>query len=315
MAPTILVAGATGNTGRNTVETLSKLISSSDAFRGHRILALTRSASGAAAQRLAQLPGVEVLEKNWADVTADWLRENNVVRAFIAPHNQTNAFSEESTFLLAALHAGVEYVVRISTVAANVRPDCPAYYARAHWAIETLLGSPEFERMKWTSLQPNNFSTFYLSFAADFIKHFRETGKQQPLRLAAAEDAPVGAVHSDDVGALAAHLLVEKDVSKVKTRLVVNGPEDITGKQIVEMVEHYIGTKVEDVRYKDMSFVEQWFGNTTESKNVVFSVKNAMNVCWEGLASASTTSKEVLELAPPKTTAAEVLKLMVDGGN
>lgn len=143
MAPTILVAGATGNTGRSVVRTLSKLLKTT-IFSGHRILALTRSSRGTIAQELAGLPNVEVVEQNWVEITADWLRHNNVMRAFIASHVHPNQFAEESTFHLAALTAGVQYVVRISTTAANVRPDCPAYYPRTHWVIEALLSSPAF---------------------------------------------------------------------------------------------------------------------------------------------------------------------------
>jgi uncharacterized protein YbjT (DUF2867 family) len=154
---------------------------------------------------------VEVLEQNWVEITADWLRAHQVVRAFIASHNEPTHFSEESSFQLAALQAGVKYVVRISTTAANVRPDCPAAYSRAHWAIEALLSTPEFEALQWTSLQPNGFPSVYLTPAAALIKQYRETGKQGPLRLMAAADAPVGLVHPDDVGAFAARLLFLED--------------------------------------------------------------------------------------------------------
>ncbi|RMI89611.1 hypothetical protein CDV36_016653 [Fusarium kuroshium] len=122
MAPTILVVGATGNTGRGVVETLSELLKTTP-FSSHKILALTRSSSGAAAQLLARLPNVELVEQNWVEITLAWLRQHNVERAFIASHNQPNQFAEESTFHLATLQAGVQYVVRISTTAANIRPE------------------------------------------------------------------------------------------------------------------------------------------------------------------------------------------------
>ncbi|KAL4909349.1 hypothetical protein BDW74DRAFT_174550 [Aspergillus multicolor] len=118
--PTFLIVGATGN---------------------------TRQAVTPAAQNLAKIPGAEVIQYNWTDITADWLREWHVVRAFITPHNGPNQFAEESAFHVAALNARVEYVVRISTTAPNVRPDSEAYYSRQHWAIETLLGSPEFSAL------------------------------------------------------------------------------------------------------------------------------------------------------------------------
>ncbi|KAF5584215.1 uncharacterized protein FSUBG_12849 [Fusarium subglutinans] len=312
MSPTFLVAGATGNTGRAVVTTLSEFLKDNKTFSGYKILALTRSSSGAAAQQLARLPNVEVIEQNWVEITAEWLRERHVVRAFIASHNEPNHFAEESTFHLAALHAGVQYVVRISTTAANVRPDCPAYYPRTHWAIETLLSSPEFEKLKWTSLQPNVFTQFWLGPAVGLIKTFRETGKQEPLRLMASEDAAVGPIDSNEVGVFAARLLATEDInSHNKAKYVLNGPEDITGREIVDLVEEYIGTKVEHVLFKDMSFIDHMAAQTQQSKNVILSIKHAAETAWQGKCGVDTTSKEFLEIAAPKNTPAEIVKILV----
>ncbi|KAJ5955965.1 hypothetical protein N7501_010244 [Penicillium viridicatum] len=316
MSPTILVIGATGNTGQAVVETLPKLLQS-NALSGHRVIALTRSMKSPVAQKLAKLPGIEVIEQNWVEITSEWLREHRVTRAFIASHNEPNQFAEESTFYLAALNAGVKYVVRISTTAANVRPDYPAYYPRTHWAIESLLSSPEFVNLQWTSLQPNIFSGLYLSNAAELIKQYRRTGKQGTLKLMASKDAPVGAIDPYEVGVFAAHLLSQEEVAvHNKAKYVLNGPEDITGRQIVDMVEQYIGTQVEHVSYQDMSMIdqlyEQKFAPTGQSKNVILSCKHALETGWEGKCSTSTTSKEVLELAAPKVTPAETLKSLLE---
>lgn len=313
MAPTILVVGATGNTGRGVVETLSELLKTTP-FSGHRILALTRSSSGATAQQLARLPNVELVEQNWVEITPAWLRQHNVERAFIASHNQPNQFAEESTFHLAALQAGVQYVVRISTTAANVRPDCPAYYPRTHWAIEALLSSPEFQGLRWTSLQPNIFTQMYLSPAVELVKSFRKTGKQDTLRLMASEDAPVGIIDPYEIGRLAAHLLIQDDVTPHdKARYVLNGPEDITGRQVVAMTEEVLGTRVEEVSFRDLSFIDHMAAQTQESKNVILSIKHAPETAWEGKCTASTTSREVLQLAAPKNSPAEIFKAMLEG--
>ncbi|KAJ5833420.1 hypothetical protein N7474_001731 [Penicillium riverlandense] len=316
MTPTLLIVGATGNTGRSVAETLPKLLQSNNVLPEHRIIALTRSSESPVAQNLAKLPGVEVIEQNWVEINSDWLREHQVTRVFIASHNEPNQFAEESTFHVAALNAGVKYVVRISTTAANVRPDCNAYYPRQHWAIEALLDSPEFANLQWTSLQPNVFSPFYLSTAAEFVKQYRKTGKQGTLQMMASKDAPVGIIDPDDVGVFAAHLLSQKDTTAHnKARYVLNGPEDITGKQIVDMVEQHIGTQVEEVSYKDMSFVDLLYEHIhapkNQSKNVILSIKHAAETAWEGECSASTTSRNVLELAPPKRTPAEVLAALL----
>lgn len=194
-----------------------------------------------------------------------------------------------------------------------MRPDCPAYYPRTHWAIEALLSSPAFQGLQWTSLQPNIFSQFYLSPAAELVKNFRKTGKQETLRLMASEDTPVGIIDADDVGTFAAHLLAEEDTTRHnKAKYVLNGPEDITGRQIITMVEEYIGTKVEDVRFQDLSFIDQLAAQSEGSKNLILSVKHAQETAWAGECTASTTSRAVLELAAPKSTPVEAFKALLE---
>jgi uncharacterized protein YbjT (DUF2867 family) len=301
MAASFLIVGATGNTGQRVVETLSADIKKDFTFANYTIIALTRSKLSGTAQRLSKLPNLEFIEQTWSEITPEWLREHNVKRVFIAAHNQPNQFAEESTFHLAALHAGVEYVVRISTTAANVRPDYEAYYPRQHWAIETMLSTPEFKALKWTSLQPNVFSTFYLGPAAEFVKEFRKTGKQGTLGLMASEDGSVGIIEPSEIGTFAARLLLTKDITKHNNATyVLNGPEDINGKQIKELVEKTIGEPVKDVKYKDLSFLERMADASKESRNVIMSIRFAPVTAWNGECTASTTSKEVLEIAPPR---------------
>lgn len=312
MAPSILIVGATGNTGRSVVETLSSLSKSKKALSGYKLIALTRSKDSATAQAIAKHPNVEVLEQRWLDITPEWFREHEVVRVFIAPHYEPTQFAEESTFHLAALKGGVKYVVRISTTAANVRPDFPTYYSRQHWAVEALLGSPEFADLQWTSLQPNSFSHLYLGSAAAFIKQYHKTGKQDTLRLVASEDAKVGIVACEEVGVLAAHLLALEDPTvHNKAKYEVNGPEDITGKQIVKMVEEHIGVPVENVIFRDMSFVEQ-MAEGSPYRTLVLSIKHATDMAVEGKCSTATTSKEILEIAAPKKTPADIMKVLLE---
>ncbi|KAI9002818.1 hypothetical protein BC832DRAFT_560871 [Gaertneriomyces semiglobifer] len=316
MAPTILIVGATGNTGRGVMDALPKLLPSST-LSSHRIMALTRCATSATAQQLAKLDGVTVVEQNWVEITADWLREREVRRVFIASHNQPNQFAEESQFLVNALRAGVKYVVRISTTAANVRPDFMAYYPRTHWAIEEMLSQPAFADMHWSSLQPNVFLSQILWPAVEYIERYRAAGTQQGLTLGLMLNAnsPVGAVDAHEVGVLAAHLLVQDDTqSRNHARYVVNGPEDTTGEAIVRLVEQHIdGEKVNNVKYKDLSLIDHMAEQGSESKNVILSIKHAVVTGYEGKCTAATTSREVLELAAPKRTAAEVLAGLLEG--
>jgi uncharacterized protein YbjT (DUF2867 family) len=305
MAPkTILIVGATGNTGRKATEILSQNIQTLPHLKEYRLLALTRSLSSAAAQKLSKLPNVTFEETKWPEIDAAWLRERNVVKAFIASHNEAPHFAEESGFHVAALLAGVKYVVRISTTAANVKPDFQCYYPRQHWAIEQMLSSPEFEKLQWSSLQPNVFFA-YIGNAVEFVKNFRKDGKQGTLGLLLDEKAPVGVVDADDVGRFAAALLSAEDHSiHNKKKYVLNGPEDITGRGIVELVEKEIGAKVENVKFKDLGFLDQLAASSPEP-HLMYSIRAAPVTGWNGQCTIATTSKEVYELAPPQVTAAE----------
>ena len=313
MAPTILIAGATGNTGRSVVEKLPDLLKGTD-MSSYRIIALTRSANSATAKALAELPGVEIVEQNWVEIDEQWLREHDVKRIFVASHNQPNAFAEEGQFLVNAMRAGVQYLVRISTTAANVSPAIPVYYPRTHWAIEQMLSQPEFRSMHWSSLQPNGFAPMFLTPAAEFIKEFKKTGKQGSVSLIIDASTPTALIDSYDVGVVAAHLLAAKETAPHdQKRYVLNGPEDVTGEEIVKLVEQYIGEPVKDVKYKDLSFIDDMANNSSESKNVMLSIKGAPVTSWEGKAKAETTSKEILELYAPKRTVSEVLKELMEG--
>ena len=84
---------------------------------------------------------------------------------------------------------------------------------------------------------------------------------------------------------------------------------------MVGLVEQYIGAKVNDVRYQDLSFLDgliaSGFGGPGQSKAVLRSVQDALITAWEGKCCASTTSKAVLEIAAPRRTPAEMLKIQL----
>jgi hypothetical protein len=145
------------------------------------------------------------------------------------------------------------------------------------------------------------------------------------------EDAPVEIIDPDEVRVIAAHLLAQDDTSvHNKAKYILDGPEDINGKQLVDMIEKYTGAAVKDVRYKDVrykdvrykdvSFIdkvyEYQYAATKQSKNVIYSIKRAPETMWEGKCSSSTTSKEILELAAPKRTPVDILDaILKEEGN
>lgn len=295
------------------VSTLSDFTQNPNSYvASYQLIAQTRSASSDAAKQLASLPNVSILEHNWLDITSDWLRKNEVTKVFIASHTGPTAFSEESHFHVVALNGGVKHIVRISTTAANVRPDFRAYYPRTHWAIETMLDTKEFQGMMWTSLQPNIFTSFVLANAVNLVKEYRKTGKQQPLSLISSKDVGVGIIDPNDVGAFAAYVLAsDNPETHNRKRYVLNGPEDISGQGIVDLVEKEIGAKVENVIYKDLS----WLDHTAQGpqKVLTLSIKHAVETSWEGKCGTNTTSKEVFGIRAPKTTPAQAFKEYLEG--
>ncbi|KEF55880.1 uncharacterized protein A1O9_07460 [Exophiala aquamarina CBS 119918] len=304
MSPAILIAGSTSNTGTTVVETLSQLVDTNKAFAGYKILALTRNKNGATPRRFAKLLHVQVVEKSYTEVTADWLRQHEVKRSFIASQAPPHQFSEESEFNVALLKAGVEYHVQIATAPMNMRRDNSAYYARSHWAVEQQLNAPEFEKLKWTSIRPNLFMTDYLKNAVEFVKKFRETGEQGMLRLAIAEDMLFPVIHPGDVGVVAAHLLMtENPAFYNRGQYTLNGPENTNGAETLELVGQAIGTKVKDVRYKDISSL---FHSTIESavsfgfpRKLMSTIYTSFDGAWQGEWNDWPTSEPLVELGIP----------------
>ena len=154
-----------------------------------------------------------------------------------------------------------------------------------------------------------SFNIFSLAPALDFIKQYRKDGKLNTLWLNSDETAPVGLVHPDDVGHRAAILLSHDNHGAYnKARYVVNGSDDITGTQIVRLVEDIIGAKIESVKFRDTSVIDSWAAAVSENKGHILSIKNAPDTAREGKCSVSTTSKEIYTLAAPKITPAAWLK-------
>lgn len=311
--PTILVVGATGNTGKSVVRTLPTLLQSSS--QDYRIVGLTRSLASAASKQLATLPNVEMLEKDWTTIDADWLRSEGIVRAYVAPHNLPHQFVDESALYIALLNAGVKYVVKVSTNVKYIGPTNPVFYGRTHWAIEQLLSQPEFDSMQWTSLQPNFFTASLLPAAVHWIKSYRATGKQELLAIVSAANAPVAMIDPDDIGDIGAHLLSLNDPTPHNhAKYVLSGPEDATGKQIVEVVEQLAGTKVQEVEFESTTWLNDLVKQGYYPENTLPSILAGLQPIWQGTSSlaGTPTSKAILEIAPPRRTFADAIKAMLD---
>jgi uncharacterized protein YbjT (DUF2867 family) len=308
-SPSILIVGATGNTGVGVVKTLVSNLASSP-FAQHKLIALTRDASGKTAKELASLSdNVEVVEKNWTAIDSDWLKERQVRRLFIASHNGVTHFVDESLFLNYALEAGVEYAVRISTTSFAVGAASSIWYGRSHWAVEAMLDDPDFKSMKWTSLQPNIFHAYCYPALVQWLETYRKTGEKGTLKLPFDADAGLAPIDGTEVGNIAGLLLLTpaSDVAKHSgKRYVLTGPSDITGKESVQLLEKHAGTSVDDVVFRDASMIHAMKGPMYPD-NTIHSLATNLNIGWDGQLSVKrhSTSKEVLEFYQPKIGAKE----------
>ncbi|KAG2205927.1 hypothetical protein INT46_002218 [Mucor plumbeus] len=313
MTPTILIVGATGNTGKSVVRNLSRLLQSQNSK--YRILGLTRSLNSTTSQELAKLPQVEMQEIDWTTIEAAWLKEQDVVKAYIAPHNLPQQFVDESAFFIALLQAKVKYVVKLSTSVNAISPTSPVIYGRSHWAVENLLSQPEFKNLQWTSLQPNIFTSHFLAPAVEWIKQYKKTENQETLNIYLDADTPAAMIDPEDVGNVAAHLLALEDpTSHNQAKYVLAGPEDVNGKQIVKAVENLTEVKVQKVVYKSTGVFEELIASGAFPKNSATSFLAALESLWQGELSLSNSpnSKEINELAPPKRTIDDALKAMLE---
>ena len=310
--PAFLIIGSTGNTGVGVVNTLSSLLQQGDhhaAFKDYRIIALTRNVSSSRAQEFTKFPNVEVVEKDWVYIDVKWLQDNNIKRIFIASHFGPTQFTDESLILNYAREAGVEYVVRISTTNAYIGPTTSVYHGRNHWAVEMLLSQPEFDAIKWTSLRPNGFIGNFVYPTQAWLAEYRKTGKQTPFRTNLDEKAPFAAVDPYEVGIIAAQLLTQEDVSKhASKKYVIAGPENLNGKQIVELLEKHAGIKLDDVEYRDTKWAEMLKAMGTP-EYLIPSIATAPTFSWDGSSSkeADPTNPEILALYTPKNGALEAI--------
>jgi hypothetical protein len=103
----------------------------------------------------------------------------------------------------------------------------------------------QFRNLHWTSLQPNVFLPLCLYAAAELIKKIRNGEKRETLQLMTSADGPVAPIDPDEVGTVAAYLLLQEDTATYnQAKTVVNGLENIIGNNIVKMVQEQTGAKV-----------------------------------------------------------------------
>ncbi|OTA69254.1 hypothetical protein K449DRAFT_428690 [Hypoxylon sp. EC38] len=170
-----------------------------------------------------------------------------------------------------------------------IGPANPVFYGRAHWAVENLLHQPE---------------------------KFRETSRQDRLDLVPAADVPVSLIDPADIGRVASALLALEDPTPHnKAMYVLRGADDVTGRDIVAMVEEEIGTEVSNVEFKSTAMIDAPATHGIYPERSIPSIRADCDFVWAGHCTSygTPTAKEILSLAPPKVTARESFKLLLGG--
>lgn len=203
---TLLISGATGMIGGLLVDALLE--------RGEPLLAMVRP--GTKRDRLADRPGVDLVEGDFDDVRSLERALQGVQRAFLVTNSSERTEAQQKAFVAAAEAAGVDHVVKLSQL--HAAASSPVRFLRYHAAVEAAI---EQSGMAYTFVRPNLIMQAYLPFA--------------PLIAAGRLQAPinqarVSMVDARDIAAVAAAALTEN--GHERRTYDVTGPDALTHDEI-----------------------------------------------------------------------------------
>ena len=222
----ILITGATGATGKETVRLLCE--------RGHAVRALVR--------RLDERS--EALRKQGAEIVLGDLRDFESVAAalqgirsayFVFPI-EPGILDGTAYFAQAAREAGVEAIVNMSQPTA--RREAKSHAAQNHWIAERVF---DWSGVPVTHLRPTLFAEWLLYWGAAFVR----AAGILPLPFGKGKHAPIAAA---DQARVIANILAEPQEHAGKTYPLF-GPKELTFQEEAEEISRVIG---KPVRYEVM---------------------------------------------------------------
>ncbi|MGH4022137.1 MAG: SDR family oxidoreductase [Pseudonocardiaceae bacterium] len=222
MNGTVLVTGATGNTGRPLVELLRR--------RGVPVRAMVRSAAGR--EQFAGTP-VEAVVADFDDPDGVSAALAGVDRAYLVTPSSEQAQAQQERFVALAANAGVQHLIKLSQLGAD--ENSPVRFLRYHAAVERRVRELG---IGFTFLRPNLYFQGLLVLSGSI----REQGRF----FAPIGDARVSAVDVRDIAAVAATALTEP--GHAGATYTITGPAAVTHAEIADA----IGTAVR----RNVTFVD-----------------------------------------------------------
>jgi NAD(P)H dehydrogenase (quinone) len=224
----VLVTGATGDTGRATVDELLA--------RGHRVRALAHG-QDERSQRL-QERGVEVVSGDLLDFGQVKAALNGVRRAYFVYPIRPGILQATAYFAQAAKEAGVDGIVNMSQKSA--REDAKSHAATDHWLAERVF---DWSGVTVAHIRPTYFAEWLL-YLAPMIKAGR-----LHVPFGSGKHAPIAA---EDQARVIASILEDPATHNGKVYPLF-GPVEYTYQETAQVLSRVLGKSVE---YKQVDFEE-----------------------------------------------------------
>jgi NAD(P)H dehydrogenase (quinone) len=224
----VLVTGATGDTGRATVDELLA--------RGHQVRALAHGQDERS--KKLQDRGVEVVYGDLLDFGQLKAALNGVKRAYFVYPIRPGILQATAYFAQAAKEAGVDGIVNMSQISA--REDAKSHAATDHWLSERVF---DWSGVTVAHIRPTYFAEWLL-YLAPMIKAGRlhvpfGTGKHAPIA-------------AEDQGRVIAGILEDPAPHAGKVYPLF-GPVEYTYRETAQVLSRVLGKGVE---YKQVDFEE-----------------------------------------------------------
>jgi uncharacterized protein YbjT (DUF2867 family) len=231
----VLVTGATGDTGRATVNELLE--------RGHKVRALAHG-EDERSKRL-QERGVEVVYGDLLDFGQVRAALTGVQRAYFVYPIRPGILQATAYFAQGAKEAGVDGIVNMSQKSA--REDAKSHAATDHWLSERVF---DWSALTVAHIRPTYFAEWLLYLApmikAGLLHVPFGTGKHAPIA-------------AEDQGRVIAGILEDPAAHKGKIYPLF-GPVEYTYRETAQVLSRVLG---KDVQYKQVDFGE--FSQTLQS--------------------------------------------------